>query len=201
VVHPVEVLVLGRRDLVESAERELTNALRTLQEKGESSRCTHPAAKLAEIRVLQGRFEEAERLLSAYPDHPAIVRTQIDLAMARDEYRLAESLLRKALDRLPAKGLLAVPYLARLVRVSLALNDAPSASAARDSLQATAQATGDARATVESQLADAALPSPRDAPMQRSCWRRQSRDWRSSSYHWRLHGRGKVDDDLGGAAT
>jgi DNA-binding CsgD family transcriptional regulator len=140
---------------VESAERELTNALRTLQEKGESSRCTHPAAKLAEIRVLQGRFEEAERLLSAYPDHPAIIRAQIDLAIARDEYRLAASLLRKALDRLPRDGLLTVPYLARLVRVGVALDDLPSASAARDSLRAIAEATHDARAAVEAQLADA----------------------------------------------
>ncbi|MGH2778941.1 MAG: LuxR family transcriptional regulator, partial [Actinomycetota bacterium] len=68
---------------VEGAERELTTALRTLQERGESFRCAHPAAKLAELRVLQGRFEEAERLLSAYSDHPAILRAQIDLAIAR----------------------------------------------------------------------------------------------------------------------
>ena len=141
---------------VEGAERELTKALRTLQAKGEASRCTHPAAKLAEIRVLQGRFEEAERLLSPYPDDPAILRAQIDLAMARDEYRLAESLVRKALDRLP-EGLLAVPYLARTVRAKVAVDDVPSARAARDSLEGIARATEDARATAEARLADARI--------------------------------------------
>lgn len=41
----------------EGAERELTNALRTLQAKSESLRCTHPAAKLAEIRNERGRVQ------------------------------------------------------------------------------------------------------------------------------------------------
>jgi DNA-binding CsgD family transcriptional regulator len=149
---------------VEAAERELTNALRTLQAKGESLRCTHPAAKLAEIRVLQGRFEEAERLLSPYLDHPAIIRAQIDLAIARDGYRLAESLLRKALDGLPRDSLLVVPYLARLVRVSVALDDLSAATAARDSLQGIAETTQDPRASAEAQLADARLAIAQGAP-------------------------------------
>jgi DNA-binding NarL/FixJ family response regulator len=139
----------------EGAEKELTNALRTLQEKGQSLRCTHPAAKLAELRVLQGRFEEAERLLSAYGDHPAILRAQIELAIGRGDHRLAMSLLQRALDRLPEKTLLVVPYLARFVRVAVALGDAYGSHAARDSLQEIAANTQDPRAEAEWQLAAA----------------------------------------------
>ena len=141
---------------VEGAERELTTALRTLQERGESFRCAHPAAKLAELRVLQGRFEEAERLLSAYSDHPAILRAQIDLAIARGENRLAVSLLQLALDRLPPRTLLAVPYLARFIRVAGGIEDT-SLQEARDSLREIANITRDPRAEAEAQLADARI--------------------------------------------
>jgi DNA-binding NarL/FixJ family response regulator len=140
---------------VEGAERELTNALQTLQEKGQAVRCAHPAAKLAELRVLQGRFEEAERLLTAYSEHPAILRAQIDLAIATGEHRLAKSLLLRALDRLPGKTLLAVPYLARFVRVAVALGDASTSHATLDSLREIAATTQDPRAEAEAQLAAA----------------------------------------------
>ena len=141
---------------VEGAEKELTTALRTLQDRGESFRCAHPAAKLAEIRVLQGRFEEAERLLSAYSDHPAILRGQIDLAIARGENRLAVSLLRLALDRLPPRTLLAVPYLARFIRVAGGIDDT-AMHKARDSLREIADITRDPRAEAEAHLADARI--------------------------------------------
>jgi len=147
---------------VEGAERELTTALRTLQERGESFRCAHPAAKLAELRVLQGRFEEAERLLSTFPDHPAILRAQIDLAIARGETRLAVSLLQLALDRLPQRSLLAVPYLARLVRVA-DIEDVLRRKA-RDSLREIANITRDPRAEAETQLADARVAIAQGEP-------------------------------------
>jgi hypothetical protein len=55
---------------LKAAERELTGALRKLTESGRRARCVHRAAKLAELRVLQGRYEEAERLAEGYEALP-----------------------------------------------------------------------------------------------------------------------------------
>ena len=48
---------------VDAAEAELELAVRELTAAGQRSRCIPPSARLAEIRVLQGRYDEAEQLL------------------------------------------------------------------------------------------------------------------------------------------
>ena len=48
-------------------------ALRELDAAGQRARCVHPAARLAEIRVLQGRLEEAEQYLAGLGDEPEAV--------------------------------------------------------------------------------------------------------------------------------
>lgn len=149
---------------IEGAERELTRSLRVLQETGQSLRCSHPAAKLAELRVLQGRFEEAERLLAGNPEHPAVLRAQIDLAIARRDHHLAESLLRRAHEKLPEGTLLSLPYLARSVQVGLALGNVSAAAGAARSLDELAAATSDARAIAEARLADARIAVARKLP-------------------------------------
>ena len=145
---------------IEGAEAELTKALRTLQETGQSFRCAHPAAKLAELRILQGRFEEAERLLSAYSDHPATERGRIDLSIANGEYELAMSLLQRVLDRLPRLTLLSVPYLSRLVRVAAQLGNLRIAQDAVEQLHEIVSASQDPRAEAEAHLAEARFAAP-----------------------------------------
>ena len=56
-------LVTGHLD---EAEAELLRAIADLEASGMESRCVHPVTQLAELRVLQGRFEEAQALLG-YP--------------------------------------------------------------------------------------------------------------------------------------
>ena len=62
-------LVTGRLD---DAERELRTAITDLDAGGMSSRCVHPVTQLAELRVLQGRFEEARSMLEPYEDLPRV---------------------------------------------------------------------------------------------------------------------------------
>jgi tetratricopeptide (TPR) repeat protein len=60
-------LVTGRLD---EAEDELRDAIVDLETSGMDPRCVHPVTQLAELRVLQGRLEEARALLERYEDLP-----------------------------------------------------------------------------------------------------------------------------------
>ena len=79
---------------IDAAEEELLAALRELEQAGQRARCVHPAARLAEIRVLQGRFEEAEQFLSGFEDEPEAVRAAVALRLARREPQAAAALPR-----------------------------------------------------------------------------------------------------------
>src|SRR5581483_7169164 len=68
---------------IDDAERELVAALRELTQAGQRARCVHPAARLAEIRVLQGRFDEAAGLLADFADEPETINTAVNLRLAR----------------------------------------------------------------------------------------------------------------------
>src|SRR6185295_12953351 len=62
---------------VDAAERELVEALRELEAAGQRARCVHPAARLAEIRILQGRLEEADAYLDGLGDEPEAVQAAV----------------------------------------------------------------------------------------------------------------------------
>ncbi len=108
---------------LQAAEAELTRALRELQARGQRARCVHPAAKLAELRVLQGRYEEAELLLDGYEGLPETVHARVALAMARRQYSVAVALLERRLNALGADSLLSLPYLSLLVEALVAKGD------------------------------------------------------------------------------
>jgi DNA-binding CsgD family transcriptional regulator len=137
---------------MEMAERCLVEALKALEGTGHRSRCIHPAAKLAEIRVLQGRIEDAERLLSGYEDLPESLSGSVAVHRARGEHAVAAALLLRRLNRM-ADTVAAAPLLATLVEVQLEQGDLASAGTSRDRIEAIADRTGHPRVRATASLA------------------------------------------------
>jgi len=104
---------------LEMAERCVAGALAALEGTGHRSRCIHPAAKLAELRILQGRTEEAERLLMGYEDLPEALGANVAIHRLKGEHAVAASLLLRRLNEV-GDTVVAVPLLSTLVEVQLA---------------------------------------------------------------------------------
>lgn len=132
-------LVTGRLDV---AERELTDAVTQLATTGCRPRCLHPVARLAELRVLQGRLEEAEALLIGFESEweCAVVAAALDLAQGRPN-RAVTGLV-AALEGLQAAAVVSVPLRAQLVDAALAAGDPSLAEVTSAELADVAAATG-----------------------------------------------------------
>jgi DNA-binding CsgD family transcriptional regulator len=106
------------------AEIELVQAARHF-DRGMSARRDGAIIRLGDLRVRQGRLEEAARLLEGLEDHPDSVRALAALHLARGELALARDLLERATrgpdDEVPTVGesTMAGPLLALLVDVYL----------------------------------------------------------------------------------
>ena len=79
------------------AEQELLAAIGAFESGYRASR-VFPLVRLADLRVRQGRLEEAERLLEGNEWHPAARRSQAAIARARGDLALAEDLTRVCLE-------------------------------------------------------------------------------------------------------
>jgi ATP/maltotriose-dependent transcriptional regulator MalT len=120
---------------VDAAEAELELAVRELNAAGQRSRCVPPSARLAEIRVLQGRYDEAEALLAGLEDEPEALQARVALRIARGEAAAAAALLTRRLDELGWLSLLAAPLLEQLVEVRLLEGHVDAAKAASSALE------------------------------------------------------------------
>jgi DNA-binding NarL/FixJ family response regulator/predicted negative regulator of RcsB-dependent stress response len=145
--------VFAANGRVDAAEEELIAAIRELTEAGQRSRCVQPAARLAEIRVLQGRFDEAEQLLTGFEDDPDAVRVAVAMRVARGETRTAEAILVRRLDEIGSTNLLAAPLLEQLVQARLADDRVPEARDAAETLAAIAGPSGRERVEAAAALA------------------------------------------------
>jgi DNA-binding CsgD family transcriptional regulator len=134
-----EVLLAGGQ--LAEAEGWLTRTLAELEGRGHRARCVHPAAKLAELRLLQGRPEEAQRLLEGFEDRPDALRAAAAVHLARGDTAVAAALLHRRLAQV-GEGLLAAPLLSLLVDVQLAQGDPAAAEATSDRLRALAERSG-----------------------------------------------------------
>lgn len=134
------------------AEQELSDAVRTFERSYRAMR-SFPLVRLADLRVRQGRLDEARRLLEGNESHPLARRSLAAVALSRGELALAEDLVRLCLgnDTVPDPG--CAPALDLLSQVRLARDDVAGATEAADRLADLAATTGDGRATAFAELA------------------------------------------------
>jgi DNA-binding CsgD family transcriptional regulator len=134
------------------AEGELLGAIRTF-ENGYRAMRAAPLVKLADLRVRQGRLDEARRLLEGNESHPVARRTLAAIALARGELALAENLVRLCLDGEAASDPGCAPALELLVQIRLARDDVHAADEALERLTELAARSRDGRAAAFAELA------------------------------------------------
>ena len=134
------------------AEQQLRAAVVSLHETGHTARCVPPAAKLADLLVLQGRFEEAEQLLGEDESAEAQV-ARAHLALANGDTSLAISAASRAARRIAGDNLVKAAAQATLVDAMIADGDIDAADRAAAALTATAQTARSARALARAAVA------------------------------------------------
>jgi DNA-binding CsgD family transcriptional regulator/predicted negative regulator of RcsB-dependent stress response len=149
---------------VDAAEDELVAAIRELTEAGQRSRCVPPATRLAEIRVLQGRFDEAEQLLAGFEDEPDAARAAASVRLARGEAAAAAALVERRLGELGWENLLAAPLLEQLVEARLADGRVDEAKEAAVALAGIAGPSGRERVGAAAALARGRVGSANGDP-------------------------------------
>ncbi len=125
----------------QDAETTLTDAIRAF-ETGHRALRVHAVFKLADLRVCQGRLEEAEILLTGYEDHNAALIPMARLHMVRGEMLAARTLLTQALAAAQPPTLHHIPTLQLFAEASLNLGDLESARWAVEQMAQLAQQTG-----------------------------------------------------------
>ncbi len=125
----------------EEAEEELLAALRAF-ERGYRAERVSPLLRLADLRLRQGRLEEAERLVGGFEWHPTARRTLAAVALARGDDALAEELARLCIEGQDPSDPVCAPLLELLVGVHLARRDGAQARESLDLLARLADASG-----------------------------------------------------------
>ena len=142
--------VLMAKGRWEEAEAELQAAIRMAEGPGPASHA-EALARLADLRLRQGRLEEAEALLPERGGGRAAARTAARLRLARGEPSVAAGLLERSLgdDGQPGihgeRHLRAAAALETLVAAQLALGDPGAATAAAARLAELAEAEVDSQ--------------------------------------------------------
>jgi ATP/maltotriose-dependent transcriptional regulator MalT len=134
------------------AEQELALALDAFSA-GHRAMRVLALARLADLRLRQGRVEDARQLLSGYEEHPIALRPTVRLWMLDGQAALAAATLERRLEQVGAHSLLAAPLLALLVDAQLALGEGESAERAAVALDALAREAGQATLDAEARLA------------------------------------------------
>jgi DNA-binding CsgD family transcriptional regulator/tetratricopeptide (TPR) repeat protein len=132
------LIALGRWD---EAEAELGYAIETF-ERGYRGDGAFPLVRLAGLRVRQGRYEEAERLLEGVEWHPAARRSAATIALARGDLGLAEELAQLCFEGSDPADLACAPLLELLIEIQLARGEVDEARATLVRLEELASGAG-----------------------------------------------------------
>jgi DNA-binding CsgD family transcriptional regulator len=134
------------------AENELIDAIRAF-ERGYRGDRVYPLVRLADLRVRQGRYEEAERLLEGAEWHPVARRTTATIALARGDLELAKDLANLCLEGGDAADPASAPLLELLVGIHIAGDDVAAARETLARLGALADGSGSEFAGAHAELA------------------------------------------------
>ena len=143
------LVATGRWD---EAEEQLLVALHTLNT-GYRGLSGWPLGKLADLRVRQGRYDEARRLTDGHESHPVARRVLAAVALGRGEVELAEELANLCLDGEDATNPSCAPVLEMLVQIRVAREDMPAANGALERLESLAATSRDDVASAFAELA------------------------------------------------
>jgi DNA-binding NarL/FixJ family response regulator len=124
------------------AEAELHDALQTF-ERGYRGDRTYPLVRLADLRVRQGRYEEAERLLDGAEWHPTARRASAIIALARGDLGLAEELAQLCFEGGDPDDPACAPLLDLLLEIQLARGEFAGAGETLGRLQTLASSSND----------------------------------------------------------
>lgn len=116
------------------AEEQLLEALGTYERLGSPGRM-FALARLAELRIHQGRLEEAERLLEGCEEHPLALAPAVALDLARGRAALAAERVESRLAAVSEESPAAAPLLPLLADVRIAGEDLDAARDAADRLR------------------------------------------------------------------
>jgi DNA-binding NarL/FixJ family response regulator len=123
---------------------EAEQLLQTSLAHGGPSRLTHrvdAVARLADLRVRQGRVDEAAELLALYEDHLAAASPLAAVHLANGAAALAAAVTTRALDQLAGDALRSAPLLLLLVDAELGRGNPDAAAAAACRLHDLAEAS------------------------------------------------------------
>ena len=132
-------LVTGRLD---AAEEQLIRAAQQMAATGLRPRCVHPVARLAELRVAQGRLAEAEAVLTGFTDDWECATAIATLDLAQGHPGRAVAVLAAALESMSHAPVQTMPILAQQTIAALAAGDIELATASAEATTALAAATG-----------------------------------------------------------
>ena len=122
------------------------------------------AARLAGLRLLQGRFEEAAELLGMTLDRPFSAEPLARLHLLTGEHDLAAAVARRSLVAVPGDHLRVGTLLGIVVEAEVARDDLVAASAAAEELRALAGASDDRCLLAEASVAAARVAAARLDP-------------------------------------
>jgi DNA-binding CsgD family transcriptional regulator len=136
----------------QDAENALTEAIHSF-DAGHRGLRVNAVLRLADLRVSQGRLEEAEVLLGGYEDYGSSALPRARLHLARRETDLAKAVLEQALQGDPFPSLNRTPLLRLLVDVLLISNDLEGAHHAADELVSLSKLTSSNLFLAQAELA------------------------------------------------